>query len=89
VTPQQAVDRCHRLGQTRPVHIFYMCAADSIEQRILQIQVRMRRVVCSLRMCSVSFVFVFVVFFGRVFFVMFTIVTRRNRDNASHLTFTL
>lgn len=32
---QQAVDRVHRVGQTRPVHVHHLIMADSIEERIM------------------------------------------------------
>ncbi|KAN0060342.1 DNA helicase rad5 [Thecaphora frezii] len=39
-TEDQAVDRIHRLGQTRPVTVYRYLINDSIEDRILQIQKR-------------------------------------------------
>ncbi|EPQ29038.1 uncharacterized protein PFL1_03328 [Pseudozyma flocculosa PF-1] len=39
-TEDQAVDRVHRLGQTRPVTVFRYLITDSIEDRILAIQRR-------------------------------------------------
>lgn len=36
----QAVDRIHRLGQTRPVKTIKMIMEDSIEQRLLEVQAR-------------------------------------------------
>ncbi|KAJ7515177.1 hypothetical protein O6H91_22G003700 [Diphasiastrum complanatum] len=39
----QAMDRVHRLGQTRKVHIFRLIVADSIEERILDLQERKRQ----------------------------------------------
>jgi SNF2 family DNA or RNA helicase len=35
---RQAVDRLHRMGQTRPVYVYKYTVADSIEQRIRDIQ---------------------------------------------------
>ena len=32
----QAMDRCHRIGQTRPVHVYRMACAHSVEGRLLQ-----------------------------------------------------
>ncbi|KAJ7555457.1 hypothetical protein O6H91_05G038800 [Diphasiastrum complanatum] len=40
---EQAMDRVHRLGQTREVHIFRLIVADSIEERILDLQKRKRQ----------------------------------------------
>ena len=35
---EQAADRCHRVGQTRDVHIHKFVCKDTVEQRILQLQ---------------------------------------------------
>ena len=35
---EQAWDRCHRLGQTRPVTVTRLIAEDSVEERILELQ---------------------------------------------------
>ncbi|KAK9451128.1 SNF2 family N-terminal domain-containing protein [Limtongia smithiae] len=35
---RQAVDRCYRLGQTRPVNVFRLVMENSIEQRVIKIQ---------------------------------------------------
>ncbi|XP_051114869.1 ATP-dependent DNA helicase DDM1 [Andrographis paniculata] len=32
----QAMDRCHRIGQTKPVHVYRLATAQSIEGRILR-----------------------------------------------------
>uniref|UniRef100_A0A2C9WKY3 ATP-dependent DNA helicase DDM1 n=1 Tax=Manihot esculenta TaxID=3983 RepID=A0A2C9WKY3_MANES len=32
----QAMDRCHRIGQTKPVHVYRLATAQSIEVRILK-----------------------------------------------------
>jgi len=32
----QAQDRCHRIGQTKPVSVFRLCTVDSVETRILE-----------------------------------------------------
>lgn len=34
---QQAINRVHRVGQTKPVHIHHLIMAGSIEERIMQI----------------------------------------------------
>jgi len=35
---QQAIDRCNRIGQTKPVHVYHMIAQDTVESRVLDIQ---------------------------------------------------
>ncbi|KAI9377834.1 hypothetical protein POPTR_019G129740v4 [Populus trichocarpa] len=32
----QAMDRCHRIGQTKPVHVYRLTTAQSVEGRILK-----------------------------------------------------
>ena len=34
----QAVDRTHRIGQTRPVFAYRLIARDTIEEKVLQLQ---------------------------------------------------
>ena len=34
----QAVDRAHRIGQTRPVFAYRLIAADTVEEKILELQ---------------------------------------------------
>jgi len=46
----QAQDRIHRLGQTRAVSVFRYIATDTIEERMLELQVRPPRLRCS-RLC--------------------------------------
>jgi len=36
-TEQQAVGRAHRMGQTRPVVVYRLIAADSIDERIVEL----------------------------------------------------
>ncbi|GLJ08114.1 hypothetical protein SUGI_0081570 [Cryptomeria japonica] len=33
----QAMDRCHRIGQTKPVHVYRLCTAHSAECRMLKV----------------------------------------------------
>jgi len=33
----QAMDRCHRIGQTRPVHVYRLATANSVECRMLKV----------------------------------------------------
>jgi SNF2 family DNA or RNA helicase len=40
---QQAIDRTHRIGQTRSVFAYRMLCRDSIEERILQLQQKKSR----------------------------------------------
>jgi superfamily II DNA or RNA helicase len=35
---QQAADRTHRIGQTRPVNIYRLVASDTVEERVLALQ---------------------------------------------------
>ncbi|MCC6579892.1 MAG: SWIM zinc finger family protein [Phycisphaeraceae bacterium] len=39
---QQAIDRAHRIGQTRPVFAYRLICRDTVEQRIAQLQTRKR-----------------------------------------------
>ncbi len=38
----QAIDRTHRIGQTRPVFAYRLVARDTVEERILELQARKR-----------------------------------------------
>ncbi|CAA0825121.1 SNF2 domain-containing protein / helicase domain-containing protein / zinc finger protein-related [Striga hermonthica] len=46
-TEDQAIDRAHRIGQTRPVSVFRLTVKDTVEDRILALQQRKRRMVAS------------------------------------------
>lgn len=39
-TEDQAIDRAHRIGQTRPVTVSRITIKDTVEDRILALQVR-------------------------------------------------
>jgi len=39
----QAADRAHRIGQDKPVMVYRMVARDTVEERILELQERKRR----------------------------------------------
>lgn len=41
----QAVDRAHRIGQTRHVHVTRITVANTVEDKILQLQERKREVI--------------------------------------------
>lgn len=34
---RQAEDRCHRIGQSKPVHVIKLIAKDSVDEKIFQI----------------------------------------------------
>ncbi|KAF0293711.1 Helicase-like transcription factor [Amphibalanus amphitrite] len=44
---EQCFDRCHRLGQTRPVTIVKMVAKDSVEERMMDLQEKKRQLMTS------------------------------------------
>ena len=39
----QAVDRTHRIGQTRPVHVYRMVSTDTVEEKVVALQERKRQ----------------------------------------------
>ena len=41
---EQAADRAHRIGQDRPVMVYRLVAKDTVEERILSLQERKRRI---------------------------------------------
>ncbi|KAJ8432485.1 hypothetical protein Cgig2_012703 [Carnegiea gigantea] len=46
-TEDQAIDRAHRIGQTRPVTVVRLTVKDTVEDRILALQQRKRELVAS------------------------------------------
>ncbi|XP_047970137.1 helicase-like transcription factor CHR28 isoform X2 [Salvia hispanica] len=44
-TEDQAIDRAHRIGQKRPVSVYRLTVKDTVEDRILALQQRKRRMV--------------------------------------------
>lgn len=46
-TEAQAVDRAHRIGQTRPVLVYRMVARDTIEERVVELQQRKAKLFAS------------------------------------------
>lgn len=44
-TENQAVDRAHRIGQTRPVHVYRMVSRDTIEEKVLALQDAKRKLI--------------------------------------------
>jgi len=45
-TEDQAVDRAHRIGQTRPVTVSRLTIKDTVEDRILALQVILKLLLC-------------------------------------------
>ncbi|KAG6638596.1 hypothetical protein I3843_10G045400 [Carya illinoinensis] len=46
-TEDQAIDRAHRIGQTRPVRVLRLTVRDTVEDRILALQQKKRQMVAS------------------------------------------
>jgi SNF2 family DNA or RNA helicase len=44
----QAIDRAHRIGQTRPVFAYRLIARDIVEKRILELQAQKRELVAAI-----------------------------------------
>ncbi|KAH6825201.1 SNF2 domain-containing protein / helicase domain-containing protein / zinc finger protein-like protein [Perilla frutescens var. hirtella] len=44
-TEDQAIDRAHRIGQTRPVSVYRLTVKDTVEDRILALQQKKRKMV--------------------------------------------
>lgn len=48
-TEDQAIDRAHRIGQTQPVTVSRLTIKNTVEERILALQV------CTFHICSIFF----------------------------------
>ena len=44
----QAVDRAHRIGQTRPVFAYRLIARDTVEEKVLELQKTKRDLVAAI-----------------------------------------
>lgn len=53
-TEDQAIDRAHRIGQTRPVTVSRLTIKDTVEDRILALQVNLS-LFCSFKFNCLSF----------------------------------
>ena len=53
-TEDQAIDRVHRLGQTRTVYVNHFVIKDSVEEKILKIQERKRELISSTLQCNLE-----------------------------------
>jgi len=42
---EQAIDRCHRLGQTKPVHVVRFVCSDTIEEKVIELQTKKKQVI--------------------------------------------
>ncbi|EKM54585.1 uncharacterized protein PHACADRAFT_197015 [Phanerochaete carnosa HHB-10118-sp] len=41
----QAIDRCNRIGQTKPVHVYQLIAEDTVESKVLDIQEKKKKLI--------------------------------------------
>ena len=44
---EQAIDRAHRIGQTKKVNVYRLVATDTIEVKVVELQDRKRRLISS------------------------------------------
>ncbi|KAI0688029.1 SNF2 family N-terminal domain-containing protein [Cytidiella melzeri] len=41
----QAIDRCNRIGQTKPVHVYQLIAENTVESKVIDIQTKKKKLV--------------------------------------------
>ncbi|KZT67187.1 hypothetical protein DAEQUDRAFT_407067 [Daedalea quercina L-15889] len=41
----QAIDRCNRIGQTKPVHVYQLIAEDTVESKVIDIQEKKKKLI--------------------------------------------
>jgi len=41
----QAIDRCNRIGQTKPVHVYQLIAENTVESKVIEIQEKKKRLI--------------------------------------------
>ncbi|TCD63046.1 hypothetical protein EIP91_006059 [Steccherinum ochraceum] len=41
----QAIDRCNRIGQTKPVHVYQMIAENTVESKVMDIQEKKKKLI--------------------------------------------
>ncbi|PCH43964.1 hypothetical protein WOLCODRAFT_133049 [Wolfiporia cocos MD-104 SS10] len=41
----QAIDRCNRIGQTKPVHVYHLIAENTVESKVIDIQEKKKKLV--------------------------------------------
>ncbi|CDY34874.1 BnaAnng17470D [Brassica napus] len=55
-TEDQAIDRVHRIGQTRPVRVVRLLVSNSVEDRLLKLQEKKKKMVaCAFGKCDQRF----------------------------------
>ena len=52
----QAIDRAHRIGQTRPVFAFRLIARDTVEEKVLELQATKRKLAEAIVRADVSLI---------------------------------
>ncbi|KAI0940604.1 hypothetical protein AcW1_003757 [Taiwanofungus camphoratus] len=45
----QAIDRCNRIGQTKPVHVYQLIAEDTVESKVVDIQEKKKKLIKEVR----------------------------------------
>jgi hypothetical protein len=64
----QAQDRCHRIGQTKPVVVYRLMAKDTIDQRIIERAQNKRRLEKLIIRSGLLFFVTFLFYFSSIFF---------------------